>query len=133
MKAPLIILWLAAVTFGAFGLAFTIWPGQMAAAVGILLRTPTAQTDFAATYGGLELGMAAFLVWCAMAPERVVTGLIATGCALAGLALVRLAWIAANGGFVAPLMWQLAAIELVAATLAFWGALRAMTAALPRT
>lgn len=133
MRVAQFLLWLAVAIFGGFGLAFTLWPAQLAGSVGIMLRVTTAQTDFAATYGGMQLGLAAFLAWCAIAEERVIAGLVAAGCALAGSGVVRLIWIAATGGFVAPLMWQLAAIELAGAVVAFWASLRALTATLPRT
>ena len=61
---------LAVLTYGGFGAAFLLAPALMAAVVDITLPTPSAVADFRATYGGFELGMSAFLAWCAAAREH---------------------------------------------------------------
>jgi hypothetical protein len=65
MSLPRMILALTAVGFLGFGLAFTLRPDQMAALIEIALPSATARVDFAATYGGFELGVGAF---CCSAP-----------------------------------------------------------------
>jgi len=64
MSLPRGILGLTAIAFLVFGIAFTFWPEAMAAVMEIRLSTATAHVDFAATYGGFELGFGAFLLLC---------------------------------------------------------------------
>lgn len=73
----------------AFGAAFLAWPVETVALVDIELPSPTARTDVRAVYGGLQLGLAAFLAYCAANPERTVVGLAATTACIAGLATGR--------------------------------------------
>ena len=70
---PVIVLWLMALGFLGFGLAFTLWPLPMAGVIEIPLPTPTARIDFAATYGGFEIGVAAFLIACARRADWLPT------------------------------------------------------------
>jgi len=69
MAFPRIVLALSAFIYAAFGAAFLVAPVPMAATVGIQLPEPSAVIDFRATYGGFELGLAAFLAWCLAAPD----------------------------------------------------------------
>ncbi len=55
------LLGLFALGFAGFGAAYALLPSDMAALTGILLANGSATIDFAATYGGLQLGLAAFL------------------------------------------------------------------------
>jgi hypothetical protein len=122
---PRVLLWLAAVGFLGFGLAFTLWPLPMARLVEIPLPTPTARIDFAATYGGFELGVGAFLVYCALRPARHRAGLLAAGCALAGFATVRALGLLAVPAAPRPVIYYALALEAASAALAFWAARRA--------
>jgi hypothetical protein len=85
-----VVLWLAGLAFIGFGLAFTLWPLPLARVVEIPLPTPTARIDFAATYGGFELGFGIFLLVCARRAAWLAPGLWATAAALGGFAVVRL-------------------------------------------
>ena len=116
---PRFLLALGAATFGAFGLAFALFPTEMAALVGIAATTPDARADVAATYGGLELGLAGFQAWCLRRGE-VRTGLIAAAFGFGGLGAVRLAHLVVGGG--SAFVWALLAAEAVGAALAVWGA-----------
>lgn len=88
---------LSALVFGGFGAAFAFAPGTMASYVEIALPTATATVDFRATYGGLEIGIALFLLYCAADRARVRMGLVAQVATLGGLAAARAAGIAAGG------------------------------------
>ena len=123
MLLPRVILWLLAFGFAVFGAAYTCWPAAMASLTDISLPSATARVDFMATYGGFQLGFAAFLIWCAVRGLARV-GLLASGWALLGFASVRLMGILLNGGAVGLGLYAGLAMELVGTTLALWGARR---------
>ena len=85
------LLWLLAIGFAGFGAAYAGRPSDMATLTGIVLPDGSATIDFAATYGGFQLGLAAFLALCAVREPWIRAGLTAGGLALAGIAVVRLA------------------------------------------
>ena len=113
MAFPRIVLALSAFIYAAFGAAFLVAPVPMAATVGIQLPEPSAVIDFRATYGGFELGLAAFLAWCLAAPDpstrlgagpstrlgagRVRAGLLVSFLTVAGFGLTRLAGVVLDG------------------------------------
>lgn len=115
------ILWLLTLGFAGFGAAYAFWPTAMAAMTDITLPTASAQIDFVATYSGLQLGLATFLGLCARRDAAGVrSGLLASGCALLGLAIARasaLLWSDDAGSAI----YAGVAIEVVGAALAFWG------------
>jgi uncharacterized protein DUF4345 len=117
------ILWLMVVGFAGFGAAYTIWPTAMAGLTDIALPSNAARIDFAATYGGLQLGFAAFLTLCARTPGWLRAGLVACACTLLGLAMVRLGGVWWSGG-AQPSIYAGLAIELGGAALALWAARR---------
>jgi gamma-glutamyltranspeptidase/glutathione hydrolase len=119
------ILWLLAFGFAAFGAAYTCWPSAMASLTEVSLPSATARVDFMATYGGFQLGFAAFLGWCATREGLIRLGLRAAGLALLGFGSVRLLGILVNGGAVNLGLYAGLAMEVVGMTLAFWGARRA--------
>ena len=111
-----------AVVFGAFGLAFALFPTAMAALVGVVAETPEARADVAATYGGLEIGVALFLAWC-LGRGAFHEGFAMAALGFGGLGGVRLAYLLAGGG--GALSWALVSAEAVGCVLAVWGARRA--------
>jgi hypothetical protein len=110
---------LLALGFAGFGLAYVARAPEMAALAGIVLPTPTASIDFAATYGGAQLGLAIFLGFCARERARYRLGLLAGGWTLAGIATVRLVGLVLVRGAAAPVLYVGLAVELLAAALAF--------------
>jgi hypothetical protein len=119
---PRVILWLLATGFGGFGVAYAAWPTAMAALTDIALPTSTARIDFAATYGGLQLGLATFLGLCARAGtrSRMRSGLLASACVLLGLVMVRVVGLLSGAGGGTVIYLGLT-IELIGAALALWG------------
>ena len=91
------VLALTGLGFMGFGLAYALWPLPMARLTQIPLLSPTARIDFAATYGGLQLGLGFFLLMCARRPTWMEPGLWAASASLGGLVLVRLLTLAAVG------------------------------------
>ena len=93
-----IVLVLLGVIFAGFGVAFLLWPSQMAMRVGIPLVTMAGTTDVRALYGGLEIGLGVFFAIAAASRAWRVPGLLAAFCALAGMGLARALGIALDGG-----------------------------------
>jgi hypothetical protein len=93
--APL-TLWLAAAAFAGPGLAFLLAPGLLRF-VDLAPASATARSDVRALFGGLELGLAAFLAACARRPAAHPAGLLAAALAFGGLAAGRLLSLAADG------------------------------------
>jgi uncharacterized protein DUF4345 len=120
MTAPRVVLALTAVAFIGFGVAFTFWPGFMAALVEIGLLTPTARVDFAATYGGFELGFGTFLLIALFRPW-LEAGLSAGMLALGGFAAVRLGSLVAGNAAVRPAIYVALGLEVVGMLLNLWG------------
>jgi hypothetical protein len=108
-----------ALGFAGLGLAYVARAPEMAGLTGIVLPTRTASIDFAATYGGAQLGLAIFLAFCARERSRYRLGLLAGGWTLIGIGGVRLVELVLPGGAVAPVLYAGLAIELLAAAVAF--------------
>ena len=91
-KGGSIVLLLDALMFGGFGALYWVIPEQMAAKVGIVVTGRAGIIDLQGLYGGLELGLALFLLYCrtGRSPERLRIGLVAGSCALAAIALSRI-------------------------------------------
>jgi Domain of unknown function (DUF4345) len=102
--------------------------------VGIELPSAAARTDVRAVYGGLQLGLAAVLAYCAASPERVVTGLAVTTASVGGLATGRLLGAMIDGEpasitlLYLSIEWSSAAI----APLALWSEVRSRRRLRPR-
>ena len=115
------ILLLCALAFAGFGVAFTSFAEPMARTVDIELATDVARTDFIATYGGFELGFAAFLLLCWRRVDWVRIGLLASGCALAGFATTRAVGMSQSAAL-SPLMLTVLVAETLGSVASFWGA-----------
>jgi hypothetical protein len=114
-----IVLTLDALLFIAFGLLYAIIPRSMAATVGIAMNTPGALIDVRGLYGGLELGLGAYLGVCSLRVETRRTGLLAGSLALGGIAVVRLIGIAAAGAPEASVL-GLVGLDCLGAVLNVW-------------
>ena len=115
---------LSACIFAGFGLWLFIDPGALAG-IGIELTEPAARIDVRATYGGLELGLTAALLYCVYANRWLSPALLVSACAIAGFGLGRLGGIALEGQGT-PLMWAFVGIEAVVATVLFWAFRRSL-------
>ncbi len=111
---------LSALGFLAFGLWYVVDPVAPMLAIGVPVEGPVAATEFRAFYGGLELGLAAFLLGCAWKRHTLVPGLWLVLLANAGIGLVRVGALAAGAPwssfFGYALAWELgfAVLALVA-------------------
>ena len=113
------VLWLTALAFAGFGIAFTVAPQFMASTVDIALPTDMARIDFVATYGGFELGFAFFLALCTRRNDWLDPGLVAAGWALTGFATLRAVGIL-TADTPGALMYGVLAMEASGAALSFW-------------
>jgi hypothetical protein len=120
MSLPRIILGLTAIAFIGFGAAFTLWPEPMAGMTDLGLPSATARVDFAATYGGFELGFGAFLLLCLRRPTWIEAGLWAGLLALGGFAAVRLLSLLVSGSPVRAVIFVALALELSGVLLNIW-------------
>lgn len=104
------VLVLAGLGFLGFGLAIVAAPASVLGSVGIS-GTPAGLVELRAFYGGLELGLAAFLFACAARPAWREAGLWSVALVNGGIAAARLLGIALSGeftGFFAgALVWEL--------------------------
>ena len=51
--------------------------------------TPGGLTEIRAFYGGLQVGLGCFLLWCARRRERLLSGLLAAGFSVGGIGIAR--------------------------------------------
>jgi hypothetical protein len=112
MSWPRLVCLLSALPFAGVGMAFLVAPVQMGALVGLEVTSVTADNDLRGVYGGLSLGCAALLAWCAMRDDRTYVGVHAQVFTFAGLAGGRLVSLVVSGP-PEPLGLALHAAELV--------------------
>ena len=93
----------------------------MAQLTDIQLPTATARIDFAATYGGFELGFATFLLLSLRRRTWLESGLWAGVLSLGGFAAVRLISLAVSHVPVRPVIFLALALELLGVLLNLWG------------
>jgi len=117
-SADQVLIIIAALIFTGFGVWFLIKPTALAG-IGIEATGASARTDIRATYGGFELGVAAFLFWCAYREDWHHVGLIAATLFVAGFGVGRGVGILFEGG-ATPFMWSLLAVEMVYTGCALW-------------
>ena len=114
-RLPVLALWLGALGFVGFGLAFLLAPGLLGL-VELAPTRPSARSDVRAVYGGIELGVGAFLAVCARRSSWRRAGLTAQGLLFGGAVLGRLVSLAVDGPPL-PLVLGLGALELFGAAL----------------
>ena len=83
-------LWICVLVNAGIGVATLADPLGFLAAVGLSTTGPNGEIELRAMYGGLELGLAAFLAWCAVEKQRAAVGVIAMTFMLLGLGGIRL-------------------------------------------
>lgn len=110
MDLTSIALGIGAISFAVFGIWLMVRPRALAA-VDIAADTGNARAEIRAMYGGLELGIAAFLALSLWRPELSEAALWFQLLALGGLVLGRLIGIGVERGGVKGLLWFFAAIE----------------------
>lgn len=124
------VLALSAVAFIGIGIAFVAFPGYLLEAVGIQATPGTPLTDIRAIYGGLDLGVGLFLLYCLLRSELRL-GLIAGAIILSCIAGGRIVGIAIGiSGFLAEdagqdaITFYLLALEISGGILSAFAATR---------
>ena len=83
-------------------------------------------TDRRATYGGFQIGPGVFLIWSALWPPRMLTGLLLLALGVGAVAGCRLIGVMLDGGLNSWIMIGLA-YEFAVTTMALVGFLRVRT------
>jgi Domain of unknown function (DUF4345) len=118
-----IVLMIQIVALAGLGLAYFIRPEEMASFSGALLMGSAAVTEVRAYYGGLQLGLAAYLAMALTRLDLLRPALMLLILLYAALALGRIAGLWLDGGAQQTFNLTALLLEVVSAGLA-WRALR---------
>ncbi|MDA0745702.1 MAG: DUF4345 domain-containing protein [bacterium] len=110
MKRARGIVFAAGVLFGLTGVAFLVWPVELAGEIGIRLESPLAAVDVRALYGGLDLGIGLFLGYAALHRSLLRAGALLQVAVFGGLVAGRTLGMAVEGA-AGTVAWVLMAIE----------------------
>lgn len=91
------ILGFAGITLAVYGVVFFFAPHVLADLVGLQFTGPNASVEIRAFYGGLEFGIAAFLLTCAWRPALAPAGILLCALAFSCAAAARLIGVAQYG------------------------------------
>lgn len=109
-----IVLLIQALVLTGLGLAYWLRPYEMANLNGMLLMEVGAASNARVYYGGLQLGLALFLLWSMRRLERLSDALVLLILLQLSLVLARLGAIWLDGGFLdfSSLLYKLASAGL---------------------
>ena len=102
------------------GLAYFIRPEEMASFSGALLMSAAAVTEVRAFYGGLQLGLAAFLAMALLRLDLLRPELTLLVLLYSALAVARIGGLWLDGGAQQTFNLYALLLELVSAGLAWW-------------
>lgn len=119
MLSARLFLAVQALILAGFGLAYLIKPHELANFSGMLLMAPAAITDVRAYYGGLQLGLAAYLLLALARLDLLRPALSLLVLLYAALALTRMAGLWLDGGAQQTFNLYAMLFEVVSAGLAF--------------
>ncbi len=117
MRIARLVLLVFGLMFLGFGLAFAAAPWSMAKLIGLQATSPQAVTELRAFYGGLEIGLGAFMIACAATRRWMRAGLQSLLVVCAGIAAGRVFGLAIDNS-ASTLMWAALATEVAGAVLA---------------
>lgn len=98
MRFARFVLLAQALVMASLSLAYWFRPYEMANLNGMLLMEGASVSHMRVYYGGLQLGLALFLIWAARAPERARPALMMLMITMAALVLGRLVSLWLDGG-----------------------------------
>ena len=96
MNIGKLVLGYYAVLFIAFGFAGLAVPDSVTNLISYSLNGPVAQTEFMATYGGLFLGLGAFMLYCTK--NNIQTGLVCVLITMGAMLITRSVGYVSYGG-----------------------------------
>lgn len=102
------------------GLAYFIRPEEMASFSGALLMSAAAVTEVRAFYGGMQLGLAAFLAMALLRLDLLRPALTLLVLLYSALAVARIGGLWLDGGVQQTFNLYALLLELVSAGLAWW-------------
>jgi hypothetical protein len=112
-----LILALQAIVMLGLGLAYWLYPYEMANLNGMLLMEPASASNTRVYYGGLQVGLAIFLIWSMWRSERIRSALVLLILTQLGLALARLASLWQDGGGMTEFALSALVFKLIMVTL----------------
>ncbi len=98
MRFARCVLLVQALVMVSFSLAYWLRPYEMANLNGMLLMEGASVSHMRVYYGGLQLGLALFLLWATRAPERARPALVMLMITMTALVLGRLVSLWLDGG-----------------------------------
>ncbi|MBX9915348.1 MAG: DUF4345 domain-containing protein [Pseudomonadaceae bacterium] len=120
MRTTQLFLGFQALALIGLGVAYFIRPHEMTNLSGMLLMAQAAITDVRAYYGGLQMGLGAFLLLACRQTDLIRAALILLVLIYSALALARIGGLWLDGGFEQTFNLIALLIELVSAALAMW-------------
>ncbi|MBT8453515.1 MAG: DUF4345 family protein [Deltaproteobacteria bacterium] len=89
-RYPSVVLWICGLVFLGTGIVFTVMPSAMFATLGLTVPAGAPLTELRAVYGGLEVAIAVFLLFCARRGGLALElGLLLSFLSFSGLAAYR--------------------------------------------
>lgn len=115
-----LLLAVQAVILAGFGLAYFVRPHELVNLSGMLLMAPAAVTDVRAYYGGLQLGLAVWLLLALLRQDLLRPALMLLVLLYATLFFARLGGLWLDGGAQQTFNLYAMLFEGVSAALALW-------------
>ena len=122
-RYPSVVLWICALVFLGTAIVFTVMPQEMFAPLGLTVPVGAPLTELRAVYGGLEVAIGVFLLFCARrGGVALELGLLLSFLSFSGLAAYRGIGMGVDGPQV-PMMSALLLAEAGGAMFALSGLL----------
>ncbi|WP_445936812.1 DUF4345 domain-containing protein [Pseudomonas sp.] len=115
-----VVLVIQLLALAGLGLAYFVQPHEMANLSGMLLMSPAAATDMRAFYGGLQLGLAAFIGLSLSRLDFTRAALTLLVLLYSALALARIGGLWLDGGAQQTFNLYALLLEVVSMGLCFW-------------
>jgi hypothetical protein len=115
-----VVLVIQLLALAGLGLAYFVRPHEMANLSGMLLMSPAAATDMRAFYGGLQLGLAAFIGLSLTRLDFTRAALTLLVLLYSALALARIGGLWLDGGAQQTFNLYALLLEVVSVVLCFW-------------
>lgn len=115
-----VVLVIQLLALAGLGLAYFVRPHEMANLSGMLLMSPAAATDMRAFYGGLQLGLAAFIGLSLTRLDFTRAALTLLVLLYSAMALARIGGLWLDGGAQQTFNLYALLLEVVSVGLCFW-------------